>query len=103
MERETIHFEHLWEAAENLLAEETKDRTAPSILTELSAKLSLYQMIENNHELPAEEKQSLKSHLFGKFLITLAQLSAKDNINTFTALQKAIGEAKVSQMEAKYQ
>ena len=94
------HFEELWEESESLFKNDSG--SVSTIITELQAKLSLYVAIENQENIPVEEKQKLKSHTFGKILTSLTQLSLKDNVNTFSALTKAVEDLKIEILEAKY-
>lgn len=90
-----MHFEQLWEESENFLKEETKTSSFNNLMIELDLKLKVYSSLENNISLSLEEKQRVKSHVFGKILLLLTQLSWKDNINTFMALKIALDETKI--------
>lgn len=92
------HFEQIWEKAEALMSSDAGHRPVSSIISELTAKLSLYQALDANDKIPVTEKSGLKSHLFGKLLLSIAQLSLKDNINVFTALNAVLEEERVSQI-----
>lgn len=94
------HFEELWEEAENLYKEEPI--YIDGAIRELQAKFSVYESLDRAEKIPDEEKKKLKSHTMGKILACLAQISLKDNINTFAALATAIDDIKVEQLEAKY-
>lgn len=94
------HFEELWEESENIFKNDLLPIKA--IMMELHAKLSVYEALDAAENLPTEEKLKLKSHTMGKILVSLTQLSIKDNINTFIALSKAIEDAKIENLEIKY-
>lgn len=94
------HFEDLWEESENLFKDETS--SVPLLIMELKAKLSIYEGLDKSDGLPSEEKMKLKSHLFGKILASLTQLSLLDNVNTFKALTTAINDIKIEKLELRY-
>lgn len=96
------HFENLWNAAEALMTTEATERSIASLIMELNAKFNLYNAIDSNDQLPQEECDKLKARLFGKLMLTLTQLSLKDNINVFEVMKQAYDEAQISQLEAKY-
>lgn len=96
------HFEEVWEDAEKLMSEETAQRFTKSIVMELTAKFGLYEAIDLNEKLSTEEKQKLKAHLMGTLLVTIAQLSLKDNINVFESMKLAIEEKRIEQLTLKY-
>lgn len=96
------HFEDLWNAAEALITTEAMERSVASLIMELNAKFNLYSAIDVNDQVPQEECDKLKARLFGKFMLTLTQLSLKDNINVFEVMKQAYDEAQISQLEAKY-
>jgi len=80
------HFETLWEEGEKL----HENDSASTVLDELSMKINLYKMIDSKIEIPDLERQNIKSRTMGEILLTLTQLSLKDNINVFEALNVAI-------------
>lgn len=82
----TIHFEELWEKCEKTHVEETNIST---ILDELSMKINLYKAISERKELSGVELEKVKSRTMGEILLTLTNLSLKDNINVFEALNTA--------------
>lgn len=81
------HFEQLWEDGENLHTND--DSSTSTILDELSMKINLYKIIDSKIEIPEEERQKIKSRTMGEILLTLTNLSLKDNINVFEALKTA--------------
>jgi hypothetical protein len=93
------HFENLWEACEKISTAELSQRSVQSFLAELTAKISLYQALEDNNKLNIIDRQKLKARLFGTLLFTLTQLSAKDDINTFAALQEALSTVQLEKLE----
>lgn len=94
------HFEQLWEEAEEL--HKNDECFSSTIIDEITAKLAIYKVIDQNDKIPANEKAKLKSHTFGKILASLANLSLKDNVNTYLALKNAIDDLKVDSLESKY-
>lgn len=82
-----IHFEHLWEEAEILQKEEISASSIENIVQEIIYQLNIYIKINS---LP--DNSEAKSLLFGKILLLITQLSAKDNINVFSSLLKEIEE-----------
>ena len=95
-----VSFEMIWEASESFF----KDNPAnvSSIITELMAKLSLYQNIDLNKDLSLDEKNTAKQYLMGKILQALTHLSLKDNINVYTALKSTIAATKADRLEATF-
>ena len=85
-----IHFEELWEKCEQLQKEVSKESTTPSIIDELMMKINLYKVIGEKTELPIADQQKIKSRTMGEILLTLTNLSLKDNINVFEALNVAL-------------
>lgn len=83
------HFETLWEEAEKCHSSYISKSTTSSIVEEVSLKLNLYNSVENSG-IPTEDKEKTKSHIFGEILLSLTQLSLKDNVNSYKALQTAI-------------
>jgi hypothetical protein len=96
------HFEQLWESAEEVSKAEIDHTPVSAILLELRAKLAVYEALDNSVNIPADEKRKLKAATFGKILFSLTQLSLKDGLNSFTALKKALDDAKIDQLEAQY-
>jgi hypothetical protein len=79
----TLHFEQLWEEAEQVAEK------APTARDELFIKLKYeieeYAKLDN---IPSKEIQNiLKTKKLGEILFKIAELSKVDNINTFAALQ----------------
>lgn len=84
-----IHFEELWENCENLHKELGGNETVLSIIDELAMKINLYKLIDGKIEIPEDERQKIKSRTMGEILLTLTNLSLKDNINVFESLSIA--------------
>lgn len=98
-----MHFENLWEKGEKLHQEASKNDTSSSIIEELLIKINLYKMIDQKQEIPLDEKEKLKSRTMGEILITLTNLSLKDNVNVFAALDEAIKFRSINFYQQKYQ
>lgn len=95
------HFEDLWEAAEALYAPTIADATVATVVQELSAKLMVYKAVSDRDVKP-EEKAKVIQAIFGKILMACVQLSLKDNINAYAALQDGIEDKKLLQIEAQF-
>lgn len=95
------HFEELWEESEKCYKETVGNTTSDSILDELRYKIDFYKSVAQGN-ITDEEKQKIKSHLFGEILMTLTQLSLKDNINSYKALQAAIYYKNIDNLDKKY-
>jgi hypothetical protein len=86
-----ISFSELWEKCEGLHKEEST-----SVITdELLMKVKLYKAFEDK-EIPHDELQKVKSRTMGEILLTLTNLSVKDNINVYEALSIAMQYKKIS-------
>ncbi len=83
------HFEELWEKCEILHKENGGPDPVPAIMDELSMKVNLYKLLDGKEDLPQEEREKVKSRTLGEILLTLTNLSLKDNINVFEALNIA--------------
>ena len=82
-----VHFEHLWEEGEQLHAADNSSTS--SILDELLLKINLYRIVGERADLPPEECKKVKSRTMGEILLTLTNLSLKEDINVFEALKTA--------------
>ena len=49
-------------------------------------KLNVYKVIDQRIEIPPTEKLAIKSRTLGEILMTITNLSLRDNINVFEAL-----------------
>lgn len=78
------HFEDLWLKCENFHKENVENDTS-IIIDEVMMKLNLYKILHEK-EIPNEEKQKMKYLAFGEILLSLTNLSLKDDINVFSAL-----------------
>jgi hypothetical protein len=87
-----IHFEQLWEKCENYHQKSGDKSTTTTILDELVMKISLYKALDAQTNLP--DILQIKSRALGEILLTLTNLSAKDNINTYEALSLALQHRK---------
>lgn len=84
-----IHFEELWEKCEQIHKETTKEDSISILVDELIMKLNLYRLLDEKKEISESEQQKIKSRTMGEILLTLTNLSLKDNINVFDALNTA--------------
>jgi hypothetical protein len=97
-----MHFEELWEKCEELHKESSKEDTVDSLTEKLSMQLNLYKLIDLKTDIPQEDREKIKSRTFGEILLTLTNLSLKDNINVFSALHSAYQFASVDHYATKY-
>jgi hypothetical protein len=84
-----IHFEELWEKCENLHKELGYNDNVLTIIDELAMKINLYKLIDGKIDVPEEERQKIKSRTMGEILLTLTNLSLRDNIDVFESLSIA--------------
>jgi hypothetical protein len=84
------HFEELWEQCENFQKDATALNDVQHIIDELMLKINLYKAIDAKQEIPAEDRQKVKSRTLGEILLTLTALSLKDNVNVYEALNIAL-------------
>lgn len=97
-----IHFEELWEKCEKFHQENGKDITVSSIMEELMLKVNLYKAIDQKTEVPSEEREKIKARTLGEILLTLTNLSLKDNVNVFEVLSIALQYRSVEHYIKKY-
>jgi hypothetical protein len=95
-------FADLWNTAESLLQTETNSLSVQNLTEQLITQMSAYRAIDES-TAPVEAKNKLKENWMGSILLTMTQLSYKDNINTFTALQLAVEKIKILELSTKYQ
>lgn len=84
----TVHFEELWEQAENLNTKE--DTQVSQVIEEVLLKANLYKVIDLQVNFSEADKAAMKLQTMGEILLSLAAISLKDNINTFEALGLAL-------------
>jgi len=98
-----MHFEEVWEMCEKFHQEESKNATpCQTILDELMMKINLYRMVDSAADPSNEDKEKAKSRLYGEILLTLTNLSLKDNINVFEALVTSYKNHTIDFYNAKY-
>jgi len=85
-----VHFERLWEQAEEFQKEGSANSNVQQIIEELVMKISLYKAIDSKTEIPEEDRKKVKSRTLGEILLTLTGLSLKDNINVYESLNMAL-------------
>lgn len=86
----SVHFELLWEKAEEFQKDGSANTTVQQIIEELMMKVSLYKAIDSKTEIPEEDRKKVKSRTLGEILLTLTALSLKDNINVYESLNMAL-------------
>lgn len=98
------HFETLWEQAEQLLQAETSISSWDELTQEALAKLHV--LVQMKEEIfsgsSREELIQLRANVLGKLLLVLSQLSAKDGINVYAALNQAVENRKITVFENRY-
>ncbi len=97
-----IHFEELWERCEKFHQESNGSGSISSLVDELMMKLNLYKAIDEKTEIPEDERLKIKSRTMGEILLTLTNLSLKDNVNVFEALSIALQYRSVEHYSQKY-
>jgi hypothetical protein len=85
-----VHFEKLWEQAEEFQKEGSANASVQQLIDELMMKINLYKAIDSKTEIPVEDRQKVKSRTLGEILLTLTALSLKDNINVYESLNVAL-------------
>jgi hypothetical protein len=85
-----VHFEKLWEQAEEFQKAGSANSNIQQIIDELMMKINLYKAIDSKTEIPEEDRQKVKSRTLGEILLTLTSLSLKDNINVYESLNMAL-------------
>lgn len=99
----TIHFEELWEKCEKFHQDNSSNDKVSSLIDELMLKLNLYKAIDLKTDIPVEERQMIKSRTLGEILLTLTNMSLRDNINVFESLNLALQYRSVEHYSKKYQ
>lgn len=97
-----IHFEDLWEKCEKFQKDNSSNNSSEDILDEIILKINLLKAIETKTDLPKEESEQAKSRLLGEILLSLTDLSLKDNINVFEALNVALLRHSITYYSNKY-
>lgn len=97
-----IHFEDLWEKCENYHKDNNIDNSINFIFDSLTLKLELLKSLTQKENLPAEELMQAKKIILGEILFTLTNLSLKENINVFDALNSALYQNSIQNYTVKY-
>lgn len=97
-----IHFEELWEKCENFHKENSDNNTHDEIIKELTMKIGLYSAIIQKPEIASKDIEQAKSRLMGEILLSLTELSLKDNINVFESLNTALQQHRIDYYSNKY-
>ena len=97
-----MHFEELWEKCENLHQEMGDKFSNEELLSQLTMKLDLYKTLDTRTEIPEEDRKQAKSRILGEILLTITNLSLKDNINVFEALGLALQYRSINYFGQKY-
>jgi len=102
----TLHFENLWEKCEEFHQENSENDNSQEIVDELLLKINIYKTVSQKSELLQDlqdEQRQIKSRLMGEILLTLTNLSLKDNINVYEALNVALQQRSIESYSEKYQ
>lgn len=85
----TISFSELWELCEQLNQNSIKDDSVANLIDKLLIQINLYKTIDLKEEIPIVDRRKIKSRTYGEILLTLTNLSLKEDINVFKALLEA--------------
>ena len=96
-----IHFEELWERCEQFHNENSTD-TSLTVLEELLLKINLYKALSVQKEMPSD-LQEAKSRLLGEIILTITNLSLRENINVYDSLTIALRTRSATQFSQKHQ
>lgn len=96
-----MHFEELWELCEKL-HQEADQGNSSSLIDELALKFNIYKVIDQRTDIPQEERQKIKSRTLGEILLTLTNISLKDNVDVFEALSSAYKYRSIEHFSKKY-
>lgn len=97
-----IHFEDLWEKCEKFHKQSSSQDDISSILQELELKCNFFSAIENKISSSTEEEIKIKTRAFGEILLTLTNLSLRENIDVYQALQLALQYREIKYFSEKY-
>lgn len=97
-----LHFEELWEQCENFHQEIKDNSSASIIIDELLMKINLYKAVDVTSSVNLEDIQKIKTRTLGEILLTITNLSLKDNINTYEALASALQYRNIQHFSQKY-
>lgn len=84
------HFEDLWGEAEALYKDNINHLSQNDIIQELLLKINLFKALEGKTLSFAKDQVETKTRMLGEILLTIAQLSAKDNINVYEGMLRAV-------------
>lgn len=94
---DNVHFENLWEHAENAQQKNVSACSTNDIIEELLMKVNLYKTSDNK-EWDNDQRKSIKSRLMGEILFTLTKLSIKENIDVYESLASILVNRKISSL-----
>ena len=96
----TLHFESLWEKCEKLHQEADEGDNSQEIIDKLIMKLTMYnKMVEKTDQIP----QEIKYRLLGEILLDLTNLSLKEDINVYEALNNSFQHRSIDYYSKKYE
>jgi hypothetical protein len=85
-----LHFEDLWAQAEAFHQANNKDNDLQSVLEGLILKINLYKTLDSQTDFPPKEMQKIKTRTLGEILLTMTNLSLKNDVNVYEALATAL-------------
>lgn len=85
------HYEHLWEEAEMIASSYFEEYNDDDFLEKMKSLLS--EMVVSNDDL------DLLTQQMGDFIFMTSYLSHKYGVNTYTALQDAIDNARIEMLD----
>jgi hypothetical protein len=97
-----LHFEELWEQCEKFHQEIKDESSASLIIDELLMKINLYKAIDVTSGVDPKDLQKIKTRTLGEILLTITNLSLKDNINTYESLASALQYRNIQHYSQKY-
>jgi len=96
-------FDFIWCDGEAFQQGAHPNATVQSTMEELTLKVGLYKAIDaKSSDIPVEELQLMKDRMMGEILLTLALLSAIDNINVASALYDALQSRSINHYDQKH-
>src|SRR5271163_587724 len=84
----TIHFEQVYEEAEELAAKKLANTSSAQIIIDIKAELDSLNQYDAKTELSVDTRRLLKHRSLGAILFLLSGISQRENINTWLALKE---------------
>jgi hypothetical protein len=93
-ENSIVHFETLYEQAEQLAKQRNENKSTADIVKEISELLTSYS--ETDAIDSKEITKSLKNRYLGEVMFLITALSQRDDVNVYGALQQQLTLNKIS-------